>query len=317
MEPDARFDELVAPLRDDVVSGASDLSRRAADVLRRASVRIPAGSLEELRWGLGQVAAAILDAQPAMAPMVALVRDVLVAVERADSLQDGRHAAARAADLFRGKLEERATAVAGAALPILPVGGTVATLSSSGTVRRLLESEAAPRGISVLCFESRPIREGRILASALGRAGVEVTYAVDAAAHTLVASCDTVLLGADSIGDLGVVNKIGSAALAYAARGSGVPVYVLADRTKVLPRGFVQALDDDRPASEVWDAPAGVRVWNRYFEALPTSVVTAFVSEDGIETPEDLERHREALELPPGLRAWAASRAGGTETRPP
>jgi translation initiation factor 2B subunit (eIF-2B alpha/beta/delta family) len=309
MEPDARFAALVAPLRDDVESGASVLARRAADVLRRASVRLQAGSLEELRWGLGEVATRILDAQPAMAPMVTLVRDVLVAVEQADSLEHGRHAAARAADRFRGDLEERARAVAEAARTVLPVGGRVATISSSATVRRLLEAEAAPRGIGVLCFESRPIREGRVLAAALAEAGVDVTFAVDAAIHLLVPSCDAVIMGADSVGDLGVINKLGSAAVAAAARAAAVPVYVLADQTKVLPRGFPQTLDDERPPAEVWDAPPGVRVWNNYFETVPMTSVSAVITEAGVQTPEELDERRAAIDLPPGLRAWAAARA--------
>jgi translation initiation factor 2B subunit (eIF-2B alpha/beta/delta family) len=309
MEPDVRFAELVAPLRDDVESGASVLARRAADVLRRASVRLQAGSLEELRWGLGEVARSILDAQPAMASMVALVRDVLTAVEGADSLERGRHVAASAADQFRGSLEELGQAVAQAALAVLPVGGRVATISSSATVRRLLESEAAPRGVGVLCFESRPIREGRLLAEALAAAGVDVTYAVDAAVHALVPSCDAVIMGADSVGDLGVVNKIGSAALAAAAIEARVPVYVLADRTKVLPLGFPQAIDDDRPASEVWDAPTNIRVWNRYFETVPTRNVSAVVTEVGVQAPAELDEQRASLHLPAGLRAWASARA--------
>jgi translation initiation factor 2B subunit (eIF-2B alpha/beta/delta family) len=312
LDPDRRFSELVAPLRDDVESGASVLARTAADVLRRASVRVQAGSLDELRWSLGIVSALILDAQPAMAPLVALVRDVMGAVENATSLEAGRHAAASAADGFRSAFPQRAAAVAEAARDILPAGGTVATVSSSATVRHLLESEAAPRGVGVLCFESRPVREGRPLAAALAEAGVDVTYAVDASIALLVPECDAVLIGADSIGDRGVVNKIGSAAASLAARAAGVPLYVLADETKLLPRGFPQPLDDDRPGREVWpEAHPGVRVWNRYFEVVPTADVTAVVTEAGVWSPEELEAARDDLRLPAGLVAWARARGTG------
>ena len=91
--------------------------------------------------------------------------------------------------------------------------------------------------------------------------------------------CDLVLLGADSIGDAGVVNKIGSASLAEPAHRMGKPVYVISDETKILPPGFPQHIRDDRPADEVWRAPAGVRVWNRYFETIPMDWVTAVVTE--------------------------------------
>ena len=84
MDIDPRIDKLVAPLRDDVTSGASVLGRTAADVMRRAAIRLQAGSLEELRWGLGEVSRKVLEAQPAMAPLVMLIRDVQSAVESAN-----------------------------------------------------------------------------------------------------------------------------------------------------------------------------------------------------------------------------------------
>jgi len=144
MDAESAVDELVAPLRADTLSGASVLGRTAADVLRRAAVRLQAGSLEELRWGLGDVCRRILDAQPSMAPLVTLIRRVMAAVEEADSLESGRLAAAHAADEFRQGAEARIRAVAAAAVEILPAGGTVATLSSSATVQTLLLEEAAP-----------------------------------------------------------------------------------------------------------------------------------------------------------------------------
>ena len=309
MDAESAVDELVAPLRADTLSGASVLGRTAADVLRRAAVRLQAGSLEELRWGLGDVCRRILDAQPSMAPLVTLIRLVMVAVEEADSLEAGRLAAAHAADEFRHGAEARVRAVAAAAVEVLPAGGTVATLSSSATVQTLLLEEAAPRGIAVLCFESRPMNEGRMFAAALASAGVEVRYAVDAAAGALIPDCDAVILGADSVGDAGVVNKIGSTALAHAARAASVPVYVLADETKMLPVGFPQVLDDDRPGEEVWDAPGGVEVWNRYFEVTQLENVTAVISEAGVMDVARTLRQRQEIALPPGLRAWAMGRA--------
>lgn len=308
MDSDPTVSDLVEPLRADVMSGASVLSRTAADVLRRAAIRIQAGSLEELRWGLGEVCGAVLDAQPSMAPLVSLVRDVMVAVRDADSLEHGRHSAAAAADAFRGTVTERIHRVAEAAAEVLPVGGTVVTVSSSSTVRLLLESEAVPRGITVLCFESRPMNEGRDLASALAARGVDVAYAVDAAAHRLVPACEAVVMGADSVGDRGVVNKIGSALIALTAHSAGVPVHVLADQTKILPRGFPQGVDDVRPGVEVWDAPPGVDVWNHYFEPVPLQYVTTVVTESGPMSPDDFERSRAAIEFPAGLRAWVLGR---------
>jgi translation initiation factor 2B subunit (eIF-2B alpha/beta/delta family) len=307
MDPDERVEALVAPLRADVVSGASAVARTAAEVIRRAAVRASAGSLEELRWGLGRVSRRVLDAQPSMAPLVQLVRDVLDAVDAADSVEAGRLAAANAADAFRAGLETRAEAVAASAADLLPAGGRIATVSSSSTVRAALLRD--PRSVAaVVCFEGRPMNEGRTLASQLAEGGLDVTYAVDAAMHGLIPSCDALLMGADSIGDMGVVNKIGSAGATLAAVRVGVPVYVLADETKILPRGFPQTVEDDRPGKEVWDAPRGVKVWNRYFEAMPLEHVTGVVTENAVLSPKKLERMRAGIEFPEVLRRWAAGR---------
>ena len=309
MDTDQSLDALVAPLRADVVSGASVVGRMAAEVLRRAAIRAQAGSLEEYRWALGEVSAKVLDAQPAMAPLVTLVRDVLAAVEAAEDIEGGRHAAARSAEAFRSGLETRAEAVAALTAPLLPQGGTVATISSSSTVRATLVHEGAAGVERVVCLESRPMREGEMLAAALSKAGVEVTFAVDAAASALMTECDAVLLGADSIGDLGFVNKIGSAALVDAATRLGVPVFVVADETKILPLGFPQHYVDERRSDEVWRPPKGVRVWNQYFEPVALDLVTTVVTDSAVLTPGDVQEFRAGLDLPAGLRTWAEGRA--------
>lgn len=313
MEPDEYLDALVAPLRADTVSGAAAVARTAAEIMRRAAVRLSAASLEELRWGLGTVAVAVLDAQPSMAPLVRLLQDVLAAAGEPGTLQDARHAAVDAAEAFRSGLDARATAVAERAAQILPAGEPVATISSSSTVRAALVAWAE-RGSTlevsrVLCFESRPMQEGRSLAESLAREGIDVTFAVDSAVFSLLPQCGAVLLGADSIGDRGVVNKIGSVSLAHAARASGVPVYVLCDETKVLPPGFPQIVEDDRPGGEVWTAPPGVTVWNRYFEVVPLDMVTSVITETAIQAPHELEAARAHLPFPDFLKRWSESRS--------
>ncbi len=308
MDTDQRLDALVAPLRADVVSGASVVGKMAADVLGRAAMRSQAGSLEEYRAELDEVSSKLLDAQPAMAPLVTLWRDVLASVEACADLETGRNAAVRTAEAFGSGLESRVESVATRAAALIPSGATVATISSSSTVRATLTHEGARAIGQVICFESRPMREGEALAAALAKAGLAVTFAVDAAASTLMGECDTVLLGADSIGDLGVVNKIGSAGLVDAALRHEVPVMVVSDETKILPTGFPQHLSDDRPSEEVWRAPAGVRVWNRYFEAFELERVTTVVTESAALTPAEVEELRRGIVMPLGLRAWADAR---------
>ena len=308
MDPSHHLVALVAPLRADVVSGAAVVARMACEVVRRAAARMEAETAAEVRDGLAEVGILMLDAQPAMAPLVALVRDVLDAVDAAADAQGAREAATRAADAFRAGLETRAQVVAARAAALLPPDGVVLTLSSSSTVRSTLLHGAHRRTGRVVVLESRPMQEGQLTAAALARTGVPVTVAVDAAAAWFASRCAVVLLGADSVGDLGVVNKIGSVAAAHAARRAGVPVVVATDETKILPPGFPQHLADDRPSEEVLRPPPGVRVWNRYFEAVALDDVTSLVTEISTMDPAAVERHREGIRIPDVVRAWARRR---------
>lgn len=310
MDASNRLDALVAPLRADVVSGAAVVGRMAAQVVRRGAGRLPAGSPEELQEALGALGRAILDAQPAMAPLVRLVSEVLEAARETGSVEEGRAAAEGAADAFRQGQETRGQVVARRAAALVPEGGRVLTHSSSSTVRAALLHHARERDFSVVCLEGRPVQEGHMLAEALARAGVRVTLAVDAAAASLAPLADVVLLGADSVGDQGVVNKIGSVAVADAAHRAGIPLHVVTDETKILPPGFPQPVDDDRPAEEVARVPAGVRVWNRYFECLPLAEITSLVTERATLSPDEVEELRGGLHVPPELQAWARERRG-------
>lgn len=317
MDPSQRLDALLAPLRDDVVSGATEVARTASEILAQAAEGIHAESLPELRAALAHTGVRILDAQPAMAPLVALVSSVLRALEPASDVHEGRLAARTAAHDFGAGLEERAGRIAHRAAGELPADGRVLTLSSSATVLQAVIHAGARRPREVVVLESRPVREGREAARALLRAGVPVTFAVDAAAAAMVADVDLVLLGADSVGDRGCVNKLGSLPLALAAREAGVPVLVACDSTKILPHGFPQPLTDDRPPAQVWQAPEGVRVWNRYFEAVPLPLVASVVTDAAVLDPEGIREARDTLSVPEELAAWARDQAPEAPDRGP
>ena len=160
----------------------------------------------------------------------------------------------------------------------------IATLSSSGAVRdAVLELHAAGRAPRVMIGESRPRYEGRALASTLAAAGIPVWLVVDAAMPLIVAGARMVWIGADAVTDRGVLNKVGSFALALAAREHSAPVYALASRRKFLPASTGALTIGEMPAEEVWkDAPAGVRPRNVYFELVPFDLLRGIVVEDSV-----------------------------------
>lgn len=311
MHPSRSFHPLVARLRAEVLSGASVVATMASDALGSVADEAPADSVAELRAALADLGLRMLDAQPAMAPLVALVGEVLGAMDGAEDLGTARSAARGAAHSFRESLERRAAKLAGRTAALLPEGAAVLTLSSSSSVRDALLRRARDHRLEVFVLESRPLQEGHRLAAELARAGIPVTVAVDAAVDALARRSTVALLGADSVGDLGVVNKLGSVGVAHAARRAGIPVLVTADTTKILPPGFPQELADDRPPEEVLRTPAGVRVWNRYFEAVPLEDVTRVVTDVATFGPGDLASQRAGMRLGEEVRAWAKRRRQG------
>lgn len=311
------LDALVSPLRADVVSGAAAVSRTAAEVVRRVAVHADAETPAELRSVLDEAASRILDAQPAMAPVVTLLVRVFADIEGAPDVDEARRRVARVAEGFREELARHTDRAGRHLSDLLDPGDRVLTLSDSSTVRCGLLRAAEEGALSVVCLESRPVDEGLRLARTLAEAGVEVTLAVDAAMAAHLSGCRAVVLGADSVGDAGIVNKIGSVPLGRCARAAGVPVWVVTDRTKFLPPGFPQPLDDDRPGDEVCRPPGAVRVWNRYFELLPFDLVERVVTDEGPLDPLTLSERRRDLPLPAELARWAARRAGRAARREP
>ena len=93
-----------------------------------------------------------------------------------------------------------------------------------------------------------------------------------------------VTLSADGV----VINKTGSAALACCAHALNVPVYILAERRKLVPAERATHLEQGA-ASEVWDAPpAGVTVENLVFERVPSTYIRGVILEDGVWGPGDM-----------------------------
>lgn len=301
----------VAALRADVVSGAAVVARAAARIVERMCHRLPSHDLAAFRVDIEELVGQILGAQPSMAPLLTLASAVLEALAATRPLPDLRQGVASAAAGFREALDRDLPAVARQASLALPARGRILTLSASSTVRVTLLGLGERKSCDVICLESRPMNEGAVMARSLAGAGVPTTLAVDAAGDLLARDVDAVLLGADSIGDLGIVNKIGSRAVSLAAREAGVPVYVVADHSKFLPPGAPQPPAGDRPPEEIGPPAAGLRIWNRYFEVLPLGLVTAVITDAGPLAPTGVQELRHGLTVPVALERWLRDRRAG------
>ncbi len=146
----------------------------------------------------------------------------------------------------------------------------------------------------VIATESRPLLQGaRLTVYELGKLGVPHALIVDSAAAGLLAAgaAQAVIVGADRIAANGdVANKVGTYALALAARAADVPFVVVAPTSTVdphTPSGTGIAIEE-RAADEVQTAlgqqltAPDTRVRNPAFDVTPADLVTALVTERGV-----------------------------------
>ena len=161
----------------------------------------------------------------------------------------------------------------------------VVTLSYSSSVLVALNAIRKIRPLAVSCSESRPALEGRRLATDLAAAGVPVTLFSDSAIAHALDDADAVMVGADAIAPSWFLNKSGTRMLAAAAAQRGVPVYVIAARDKFVRQQIADGLViRSGDATEIWATPPpGVDVRNPYFESTPIDLVTAVISDVGIQ----------------------------------
>ncbi|MFI8972844.1 S-methyl-5-thioribose-1-phosphate isomerase [Nocardia asteroides] len=257
--------------------GVVDVAAAQADADRIAAARPTAVNLA---WAVERVRARITDGADAV---LAETLDLLA--------EDGRvnlAAATHAADLVQHLCGERPLRL----LTHCNTGrlATSAVGTAIGALRVLHERGAVTE---VIVDETRPLLQGaRLTAWELAEAGIPHRLTIDSAAAWAMATgqVDAVLVGADRITANGdVANKIGTFALALAARHHGLPFIVVAPEstrdTSMATGGDIVV--EQRAAGEVTGfggvetAPAGTEVFNPAFDVTPADLVTAVVTENG------------------------------------
>lgn len=146
----------------------------------------------------------------------------------------------------------------------------------------------------VFADETRPLLQGaRLTAWELAQAGIDVTVIGDDMAAIVLREKKTqlVITGADRIARNGdTANKVGTYALALAARAHGAPFYIAAPKSTfdTAARNGADVPIEERKESELreWQGalltPHGARVFNPAFDVTPAELISGYITEDGI-----------------------------------
>jgi methylthioribose-1-phosphate isomerase len=177
--------------------------------------------------------------------------------------------------------------------------GGLATSEYGTALAVLYTCQDQGKHIQVYADETRPLWQGaRLTAWELTQRGIETTIICDSmAAHLMqTQQIDAVIVGADRITSRGdTANKIGTYALAIAAKFHHVPFYVAAP-SSTFDFSLVEGQQipiEQRSADEVTRpngmtiGPAQAAVFNPAFDITPAELITAIVTEKGIIQPVD------------------------------
>jgi translation initiation factor 2B subunit (eIF-2B alpha/beta/delta family) len=284
-----RLTELRTAVAENTVPGGSAYGRAAAEIialtLQDANGSSDSGDL------LRDTSAWLVETKPSMTSMrtvTALAAETFERTASTDAVISAMHQ-------FIADSEVSITRVAKHAERYIKSGSKVLFHSYSGSLIQILtRAAAAASDLTFMLTESRPYRESLRIVTALQDLDVAFVVYSDASMAAAAAEADLVIVGADALfRDGSFANKIGSLPLALSARHVSTPYYVVTELSKLYAGDPDDVRMEQRPAHELaeeWDLwrSGRITVQNQFFERVPPDLVTAYLTDEGVLTPDEL-----------------------------
>jgi translation initiation factor 2B subunit (eIF-2B alpha/beta/delta family) len=278
------IEQRLATVCNDRDHGSRWIVREAVSIMYDLASDTTSSSGETMQH-LHLTAQKLVQAHPAMAALAGAVR-------RLEEIAGGPTEIATVASGLLQEIDHATEHITTYARPMLR--GTLMTHSMSGTVLDVIV-DCKAQIEQVIVLEGRPRYEGRNMAQLLAeQGGFAVTLITDAQADIFLPQCQAIVVGADTVfanGD--VINKAGTALLAWAAQGHNVPLYVLCETLKFSPLSWVGDLErlEEKDAEEVMDQPIkGIKVRNFYFDRTSSHLITSLLTDRGIISPGEVKQ---------------------------
>jgi eIF-2B alpha/beta/delta-like uncharacterized protein len=291
-----RAERLAGDLRNGRVLGSTEAAYRVLEFLRDASRECG----DYFRDVLIDLLPKFVEARPTSIVMENLIRRFLAEFIRLNELKGFDEAideVPRIIDSIKHDTEIIKQTVAHLGSRRIVDGDVVLTHSYSSTIIGLFK-EALKNGtrFSVYVTESRPLGEGKHTAEVLTKLGIDTTLIVDSAVRFVMKKISKVFVSADAVAANGaVVNKVGTSAIALAAKEARVRVYVTAGTYKFgfetvfgeLIEGVV--LSDPLlivPKDRLHELAGKVFVREPLFDVTPPEYIDAIITEVGLIAPQ-------------------------------
>ncbi len=287
------YQVILEDVKSDHISGASIVAKKAISCLEALAKEKSGVGVPDLKAEIERVATEILKAQPNMAQLTNLFNTIFFTLDSettGDSLALARMISGEAKRFEENAKKAVAKVAEFGATQLISSDDTVLTHSNSSTILAIIKkAHESGKTFQVIISESRPASEGKERARELSKMGIRTLYLIDAAIGMGVERADVVLLGADSLSETALVNKIGSKAICLLAREALVPCYAGSGSSKFTPQKLSPKKEPLRDPKEVWsNPPPETSVENYYFDEVPLDLFTGIVTEEGVLTPEEM-----------------------------
>jgi len=297
------FSKELLQLADDIttmrIRGAAEIGRAAVDGLATYARSSTTGDPDAYMEGFGEAYRLLLNTRPtavSLANALMYVRHRVIKLHKAGQGAEAlRDMTIKASEDFNKSSLEAVKRISDFGAKRIRNGDLIMThCNSSVAISILTEAKRQGKDFRVIANETRPRFQGRLTAKALAAAGIPVTLIVDSAARYFMPKVDKVVVGSDVVTSNGaVVNKIGTAQIALAAKEARVRVYVGAETYKFSPSTVLGELVEieERSPEEVVPREelvglSGVRIANPAFDVTPAELIDAIITERGIIPPQ-------------------------------
>ncbi len=273
---------IISDICNDRTSGSREIVRHTIDQLK---IVVKTAHVTELR----KLVQYLLDEIIKCHPNMEIIRSLRDELKRVLSIGFTRESLYSFVENFDRMMRDDVLSISRRLYELMEKPSVFITLTMSETVHQVLKFLADRDKITkVIVAESRPKREGVILARLLSESNIRVELIVDAAIDFFISEADIAIIGADRIYRYeGVLNKIGSRMLGISSLEKGIPFYVVAETRKYTGSKFKRSEIKEQPETEVLDAGniSNLKPRNVYFELVENRLITAIITEDGILYP--------------------------------
>lgn len=289
------FQKTIKDIKSIKIQGATNVAISAIKAFKWKAKQIKSKNKIEFIGKLEHYKRELIETRPTEPLMRNSLRYILNLLKRSDEREPKKLVKLIdiAADEFLFNLTKAKQKIAQIGASVIKNNSVVFTHCHSSTVMDILKmAKKKGKKFEVIQTESRPLYQGRITAKELVKAGIPTTMIVDSAVSTYIKKADMAIVGADVItAESSLINKIGTLNLALACKRVSIPFFSATVLAKFDPETMFgkQEEIEMRNPKEVWDKPPRrLKILNPAFDVTPRELINAYVTEEGIITPESI-----------------------------